>query len=122
SVCVTSVFVDAASCRVACAPGNAASGATYGFDRGHVAAGVRLPEIQLRRASAEQVDGSAVRTLCPTPGTTTRWPCGKRATTAAASDVGVRRSRPPLNASTGTSGSAAGTGGTSETGVGQSVH
>ncbi len=43
--------------------------------------------------------------LCPIPGTTRSFPCGKRATTEAAPSVGVRMSKPPLTASMGTFGS-----------------
>src|SRR5258707_1159658 len=39
------------------------------------------------------------------PGTTSSFPCGKRATTDAAPAVGVRMSKPPLIASIGTLGS-----------------
>src|SRR6266576_5514886 len=55
-------------------------------------------------ARVAQSERSAVSTLCPTPGTTTRRPCGNCARTARAFAVGVRRSRPPLSARTGTFG------------------
>src|SRR5919201_6985953 len=61
-------------------------------------------------------------TLCPTPGTTTRCPCGNNAVTAAASAVGVRKSRPPLNASIGTFGRGPAPSGAFPAGEGQSSH
>src|SRR5579862_1065539 len=93
--------------RAGCATpgaGSAGTGTTSGCWRGHALGGT-LPRIHVRTALIAQPDGSAVVVLCPTPGTTTRWPCGNRETTDCAPAVGVRMSKPPLTASIGTSGS-----------------
>ena len=63
------------------------------------------PFSHARTAFAVHADGSVVSTLWPTPGTTSRCPCGNCETTEAAFDVGVRMSNVPDSASTGTSGS-----------------
>src|SRR5581483_2031772 len=80
--------------------GRAASGSTSGGRRGQVD-GTACPSTHACTASAAQPDGSAVTVLCPTPGTTSRCPWGKRATTDAAPAVGVRMSKPPLPAGAG---------------------
>jgi len=56
------------------------------------------------RVRVAQPDGSTVSTLCPTPGTTVTCPCGNCEITETAFAVGVRMSRLPERASTGTSG------------------
>src|SRR5919201_6926890 len=63
------------------------------------------PASHVFTAASAQPEKSAPRTLCPTPGTVTSRPCGKRAATAAAFEAGVRRSRSPAKTSTGTFGS-----------------
>src|SRR5262249_57585386 len=60
--------------------------------------------VEARGVFLGRFDGSDVRRLWPTPGTTTRCPCGNCASTETAPAVGVRRSRPPLKPRTGTSG------------------
>ena len=47
-------------------------------------------------------------TLCPTPGTTSNFPCGNWSTTISAFATGVRRSKPPSIATIGTFGSGPG--------------
>src|SRR5207247_1891634 len=77
-----------------------------------------VPRIHRLIASDAQPEKSADDTLCPTPGTVISWPCGKAETTATAFAVGVRRSNPPLRASTGTFGSGPGPSGVFPVGVG----
>ena len=103
------------------ARGNAAMGATRKGGLEHVRL-VDVSSIQSCTASAAQPDGSVVTTLCPTPGTTTSLPCGNCATTDCAPSVGVRMSKPPLSARTGTFGYAAGDRFTPPDGVGQVSH
>ena len=67
-----------------------------------------------------QNEKSSVRTLCPVPGATSRWPCGNWATIWAALSTGVRRSSPPAIASIGTSGSGPAPSGVPPAGDGQS--
>src|SRR5436305_15220263 len=85
--------------------GRAGTGATRGCERGHAVGGTP-PVIQVCTAFAAQPEKSDVTAPWPTPGTTSSCPWGNRATTAAALAVGVRMSKPPLTASTGTFGSA----------------
>src|SRR5690242_18109483 len=87
------------------AAGSAPTTGTSGLPRGQAAGGIVPLSNHARTAFAAQPDGSAVVTLWPTPGTTSRWPCGNRETTDTALPVGVRMSKPPLSASTGTFGS-----------------
>ena len=85
--------------------GRAPKGFSNAGTRGHVAGGM-TPISQFRTAVNGHVDCRiGFSTLWPVPGTTTRCPCGKRLVTEAALAVGVRKSSPPLNVSTGTFGS-----------------
>src|ERR1700719_859805 len=59
------------------------------------------PESHSCTAFSAHPDGSVVSTLWPTPGTTSRCPCGKSETTEAAFAVGVRMSIEPEMAMTG---------------------
>src|SRR5439155_24868092 len=74
--------------------------------RGHCArvGAFSVPRIHARTALWEQNEKSAVRTLCPTPGTTISRPCENWFTTDRAFATGVRMSNPPSTASTGTFG------------------
>src|SRR5579885_960023 len=105
SFALASVARGVAACagRAGPAAGSDGTGTTSGFVCGQLL-GTAPPSIHVRTAFTAQPDGSAVTVLCPTPGTTSRCPCGKRATTEAAPAVGVRMSKPPLTASIGTFG------------------
>src|SRR2546428_10695040 len=87
NVCATIERVWAGFWRFFGIAGNAAIGVTNGLARGHCAGGTAPVCIHVRTAFCEQPDGSAVSTLWPTPGTTSRLPCGNRETTDAAPAV-----------------------------------
>src|SRR5690349_16286707 len=84
--------------------GSAGTSSTSGFERGQEA-GTTPPVVHALTARAAQAEKSAVTVLWPTPGTTSSLPCGNLAMTDCAPAVGVLMSKPPLTASTGTSGS-----------------
>ena len=95
-----------------CAPALAAAGAGSAGDRQDERLAARARRRRRRRpaSSANGVRRAAGRSRrstvpWPTPGTTSSWPWGKRETTDTAPAVGVRMSKPPLTASTGTFGS-----------------
>src|SRR6266550_1408330 len=96
----------------------AGTGATRGCERGHTLGGTP-PVIQVWTAFAAQPEKSAVTVLWPTPGTTSSFPWGNSAATDAAPAVGVRMSKPPLTASTGTFGRGPGASAAPPAGLGQ---
>ena len=100
--------------------GSGGTGATSGAWAAHDGGAVPVV-IQVCTALAAHEEKSASTGSWPTLGTTTRWPCGNWATTACAPTVGVRRSRPPLIASIGTSGSGPVPSGASPVGPGHAV-
>ena len=77
-----------------------------------------VPRIQLRKTFGAQFEKSAVETLWPTPGTVTSCPLGNWEMTVTAFATGVRRSKPPFTASTGTFGNGPGPSGVFPAGEG----
>src|SRR5579875_1779621 len=124
SVCLATASVDFVDrgCFGLAGPGAGmlARGRTNGFSAGQEA-GTGPPWIQVRTAFTAQPDGSAVTVLCPTLGTTSSFPCGNCAVTAAAPASGVRRSSPPVTPSIGTFGSGPAPRSTPPVGPGQPV-
>src|SRR5690242_16832026 len=98
--------------------GSAGTSTTSGFERLQLV-GTTPPVIHVCTALAAQAEKSAVTALWPIPGTVRSLPWGNCAMTEAAPAVGVRMSKPPLIARTGTLGSGPAPSGAPPAGLGQ---